>query len=220
MPNFNVLVAGIGGQGVLLLSKTLSTAACRTFPYVTRMETRGLSQRGGSVCASVRFGDRPLTPVIGAGREDLILSLDLLEALRVRPLLGPQGLLLAHRKWVPPSHLKAPGTLPPGACSVSQWQAKLTAALREHPGVQLVDLQALAPPGQGTRTLNVILLGVASAHLPLPAEDLRAALEAHTKPEHHRANEEAFESGRAWDPLGAMSVPETTNLGAVLQGSA
>src|SRR5262245_56229348 len=102
---FSVAVTGLGGQGILLLSKVLAAAAFMQFPYVCRTETRGLSQRGGSVQSTIRFGHKPITAVIEPGTADLVISLELLESVRSLPLLKEDGILVANQSFSVPASL-------------------------------------------------------------------------------------------------------------------
>src|SRR5687767_12075725 len=104
---FSVLLTGIGGNGVNFMSSALAITAAKTFAFVARTESRGLSQRGGSVVSEVRFGEVPVTPVIGTGEEDLILSVDALEAVRTLPFLRKTGRLITNCNVTPPAHLIA-----------------------------------------------------------------------------------------------------------------
>ena len=78
----NVLMAGVGGQGVLLASETLALAALAQGLEVTQSEVHGVAQRGGSVVSHVRFGPQVHSPLIRCGEADVLYSGEPLEALR------------------------------------------------------------------------------------------------------------------------------------------
>src|SRR5512138_3909778 len=90
----NVVVAGIGGQGVIKASDILADAACRAGLDVKKAEIHGMSQRGGSVTSDVRFGKEVLSPMIPAGEADFLLVLAPSEIAVTRPLLRKGGLLV------------------------------------------------------------------------------------------------------------------------------
>jgi len=90
----NVILAGLGGQGVLKASDILADAAVRAGLDVKKAEVHGMSQRGGSVTSDVRFGDRVLSPMVPRGEADFLLVLAPSEVEVTRPLLRPGGLLL------------------------------------------------------------------------------------------------------------------------------
>jgi indolepyruvate ferredoxin oxidoreductase beta subunit len=90
----NVVIAGLGGQGVITASDVLARAAFRAGFDVKKSETHGMSQRGGSVHSDVRFGDVVLSPMITPGEADYLLVLEAAEVEPARHLLRPGGELL------------------------------------------------------------------------------------------------------------------------------
>lgn len=80
--NFNIVIAGVGGQGVITLTQIIAEAAFIEELDVKTSELHGLSQRGGSVETHVRFGEKIYSPLVAQGKADLILSLEILETLR------------------------------------------------------------------------------------------------------------------------------------------
>jgi indolepyruvate ferredoxin oxidoreductase, beta subunit len=93
-PVTNVVLAGLGGQGVLKASDILADAAVRAGLDVKKAEVHGMSQRGGSVTSDVRFGPRVLSPMVPRGEADFLLVLAPSEVEVTRPLLSPGGVLL------------------------------------------------------------------------------------------------------------------------------
>jgi indolepyruvate ferredoxin oxidoreductase beta subunit len=91
----NVILAGLGGQGVIKASDILADAAFRDGRDVKKAEVHGMSQRGGSVTTDVRFGEEVLSPMIPWGEADFIVVCAPSEVEIVRPLLRPGGLLIA-----------------------------------------------------------------------------------------------------------------------------
>jgi indolepyruvate ferredoxin oxidoreductase beta subunit len=89
----NVIVAGLGGQGVITASDILADAALRAGLDVKKAEIHGMSQRGGSVTADVRFGEQVLSPMVPAGEADFLVVLAPSEVENNRPLLRAGGLL-------------------------------------------------------------------------------------------------------------------------------
>jgi len=87
----NVVIAGLGGQGVITASDVLARAALGAGFDVKKSETHGMSQRGGSVHSDVRFGERVLSPMITPGEADYLVVLDPAEVEPGRYLLGPSG---------------------------------------------------------------------------------------------------------------------------------
>jgi indolepyruvate ferredoxin oxidoreductase beta subunit len=91
----NVILAGLGGQGVIKASDILADAALRAGLDVKKAEIHGMSQRGGSVTSDVRFGSRVLSPMVPRGEADFLLVLAPSEVEVARPLLRDGGILLA-----------------------------------------------------------------------------------------------------------------------------
>lgn len=90
----NVVVAGLGGQGVIKASDILADAAFRAGKDVKKAEVHGMSQRGGSVTSDVRYGERVLSPMIPRGEAQFLVVLAPSEVEVTRPLLAPGGVLL------------------------------------------------------------------------------------------------------------------------------
>ena len=91
----NVVLAGLGGQGVIKASDILADAALRAGLDVKKAEVHGLSQRGGSVTSDVRFGTKVLSPMVPRGEADFLLVLAASEVDVNRAVLRPGGILLA-----------------------------------------------------------------------------------------------------------------------------
>ncbi|NEX18929.1 indolepyruvate oxidoreductase subunit beta [Thiorhodococcus mannitoliphagus] len=90
----NVVIAGLGGQGVLKASDILADAAFRAGFDVKKSELHGMSQRGGSVSSDVRFGDLVLSPMVPPGEADVLLVLEATQVEINRPTLRPGGVLI------------------------------------------------------------------------------------------------------------------------------
>ena len=90
----NVIVAGLGGQGVIKASEILADAACRAGHDVKKAEVHGMSQRGGSVTTDVRFGDEVLSPMVPSGEADYLVVLAPSEVSVTQSSLRPGGVLI------------------------------------------------------------------------------------------------------------------------------
>jgi len=91
----NIVLGGLGGQGVLTASDILADAAFRAGFDVKKSELHGMSQRGGSVSSDVRYGARVLSPMVTAGEADFLLVLEPTQVDVNRPVLKPDGVLIA-----------------------------------------------------------------------------------------------------------------------------
>lgn len=194
--SFSVLIAGVGGQGVVLMSRILTRAAQESYPHVCRTESRGLSQRGGIVSSEVRMGMRALTPMVGTGREDLLLTTDAIEALRHRRFVVAQGSIVANDDCVIPLHL----TREDGGASTPGMQQnlkeKILSALITDQRAFTLPATELVKSVEGVRLLNMVMLGAASALLPISFQDLQLAVEAETRGSAALANRLAVTLGR------------------------
>ena len=91
----NVVVAGLGGQGVIKASDILADAAFRTGSDVKKSEVHGMSQRGGSVTSAVRYGREVLSPMVTDGEADCLVVLEATQVEVNRQVLRPGGVLIA-----------------------------------------------------------------------------------------------------------------------------
>lgn len=99
--NFNIIISGVGGQGLITLLQIIAQAAFAEGFDVKTSELHGLSQRGGSVLAHIRFGRETFSPLISFGRADLILGLEILEGLRALPYANKKTIFLVNKYSFP-----------------------------------------------------------------------------------------------------------------------
>lgn len=98
MKNFNLIIAGYGGQGVLTLAKIIAKAAFLQGYDVKQAELHGLAQRGGSLRCHIRFGKEIYSPLVRKGNADLIISMESVEALRACYFANKKTILLVNKK--------------------------------------------------------------------------------------------------------------------------
>ncbi|HOI48271.1 MAG TPA: 2-oxoacid:acceptor oxidoreductase family protein, partial [Prolixibacteraceae bacterium] len=93
----DIILAGVGGQGILSIAATLGAAAVEKGLYLKQAETHGMSQRGGAVVSHLRIADYPVaSDLIPLGSADLILSVEPMESLRYLPFLSAKGCLVSN----------------------------------------------------------------------------------------------------------------------------
>ncbi len=161
---YDMILAGVGGQGVLSIAAIIGVAAVDNGLRLKQAEVHGMSQRGGSVESHLRFADRPIfSDLIPSGGADMVLSLEPMETLRYVPFLAADGVIVAER---------APVVNIPNYPDLD----RVLTTLAAYPRVQLVDAERIAREMRATRSSNMVLLGAASAYLPLAAGDLEAAI--------------------------------------------
>lgn len=186
---FRILLAGVGGQGVLTGARILGEAARRAGVPVRLSQVHGLSQRGGSVEAGVALGPG-LDARIGRSEADLLLGFEPLEALRALPKLRASARALVEREAVPLNPAVS-GAAP----SVERALAALAEAVAE---LRAVELAARVRAAGAPKALNVCLFGFAAglAWLPVETGALRAVLAEAGPPAYRTVNLEVFELGR------------------------
>lgn len=184
----NILLAGVGGQGILLASEILSEAFMLAGFDVKKSEIHGMSQRGGSVVSHVRFGREVFSPVVPEGEGDILFGFELLETYRYLPLLRPGATVIANDYRIPPpSILLGQARYPQG----------LADRIREKfPDFLLVDGQGLALRAGDVRAANTVLLGAVSRRLDIDEAVWRQALEKMVPGKALETNLKAFQMGR------------------------
>lgn len=161
---FDIVLAGVGGQGVLSMAALIGSAAVAEGLHAKQSEVHGMAQRGGSVQAQLRIADRPVeSDLIPRGTADLILSLEPVEALRMLDALSPAGAVVtAAATFANIPDLPEPESI----------RRRIEAL----PRGLAVDADRLAEEAGDAQTVNTVLVGAASAFLPLRTESLQEAV--------------------------------------------
>ncbi len=193
---FNVLIVGVGGQGVIMVSKVLALLAQAQGFEVKQSEVHGMAKRGGTVFSHVRFGRQVWSPTIPKGDVDILVALEWAEGLRWLPYLkADTGIFICDTKRI----------VPPFAC------------LNRHPGAPLrysketpadvvahvaeayaIDATDMAEQLGNERAANVILLGALSTALQFSAADWEKTVAEFVPKKTVAVNLEAFRRGRGW----------------------
>ncbi len=184
----NILLVGVGGQGILLASEILSEAFMLAGFDVKKSEIHGMSQRGGSVVSHVRFGSEVFSPVVPEGEGDILFGFELLETYRYLPLLKPGATVVANDyKIAPPSVLLGQAVYP---------QALPEKIKTNFPDFLLVDGQGLALKAGDVRAANTVMLGAVSKRLQISDAVWQQALEKMVPRKALEINLKAFAFGR------------------------
>lgn len=191
---YNILVVGIGGQGVMTATEILAEAAIALGHDAKKTEVAGMAQRGGVVSSHLRFGPKVLSPQITQGTADLLLAFESAEALRWCHYLKPGALVLMNTaKLVPP--VVNIGLYDYPADPVAEVRARGFE-------VHAFDAMAIAAELGEVRLGNTVMLGAIGDHLPFPAEAVLEAIIKRfsaRKPKLVELNRLAFERGRQAD---------------------
>lgn len=164
---FDIILAGVGGQGVLSLSSIIATAALDEGLFVKQSEVHGMAQRGGAVTAHLRLSNRPIeSDLVPLGTASLVLSLEPLESLRYLDWLAPDGAVVT-------------ATQPVANISTYPSMDNLTAVIRRLPRAVLVDAAGIAKRAGLPQATNMVMAGAAAPLLPIRADTIERAV--HTR---------------------------------------
>lgn len=184
----NVLISGVGGQGILLASEVLSDVALAAGMDVRKSEVHGMAQRGGSVVSHVRMGPKVYSSLIQKGHADVLLGFEKLEALRWLPYLRPGGRCLVNALEIVPMSVTS---------GKAQYPKDVDARIKARASNSLfVDGVAEAEALGNPRCVNVILLGMLSRSLDFPEGAWIDALGKRVKARYLDLNLKAFARGR------------------------
>ena len=185
----NILLVGVGGQGILLASEILAETFMLAGFDVKKSEIHGMSQRGGSVVSHVRFGKEVCSPTVPEGEGDILFGFELLEAYRCLPLLRPGAEVVVNDyRIAPPAVLLGQATYPDDLAD--RIRARFNDFL-------LVDGLHMAQQAGDVRAANTVLLGAVSKRLPIAENIWQQALEKMVPKKALEVNKAAFAMGRA-----------------------
>jgi indolepyruvate ferredoxin oxidoreductase beta subunit len=185
--SFDILTVGIGGQGTILASNILGEACLIEKRHVKGAETHGMAQRGGSVESHIRI-DGLYGPLIAPGNADLLISSDLLEALRYSHYLKAGGRMVVNRRMVLPTSVFTQKLVAPT-------EDEIIAALKKF-DLCLIDADQIATDAGSPLSQNVVMLGAAARSLPLEPGSLLEAVRRLVPRKTIDINMRAFEMGR------------------------
>jgi indolepyruvate ferredoxin oxidoreductase beta subunit len=194
---YNILLSGVGGQGLMLLSGVIGVACVDSNLKVVTSEQHGLAQRSGSISAHIRIGDS-YSPLIPYGSADMIISMEAMEALRNIEYLKPGGIVITSSRLLHPvletSNIvnKRTENIPYVSLEEITKQVKKVTE-----NIKILDAQELAKEAGNPRTENTILLGAASAtdDFPLSREAIINAIRKMVPERTIEVNLKAFEFG-------------------------
>ncbi len=184
----NVLICGVGGQGTVLAAKVLSQAALSKGKPVLSAETIGMAQRGGSVTSHVRIGKNAFSPLIPAGRADIIIAFEAAEAVRNIAFLKKGGTVVVNKKIVQPTTASILGKSFDARTMLDYLDALKAKVI-------CVDAEKISASLGSSKAVNMILLGAASRTGLVSKEEILSALKSLVKPEFLALNQKAVEEG-------------------------
>ena len=195
---YNIIIAGVGGQGTVLASKLIAAAAMKKGFSVRTSETIGMAQRGGCVTSHVRIasarrdavrcatgGNICFSPIIGQKSADMLISMELAETVRVLPLLKDGGTVISCNNAIFPT------------TGVYNKEEIFSFLKKNTPSAFIADCEDFIKEN-GTKTLNVYLLAAAaeSKKLPFSTSELEEVVRQNIPPKFIELNLSAFKAGK------------------------
>ena len=184
----NILFTGVGGQGILLASELTALALLSAGFDAKKSEVHGMAQRGGSVTAQLRFGERVYAPLIAMGTVDVQVAFEMMEAVRYLPYLRPNTTVVVNTQKI----------LPPAvATGQASYPENVLRNLAERK-IALLSLDAFEIARQvgEIKTANVVMVGALSALLPVKTDVFEQTIAARVPARFKEVNIEAFRRGR------------------------
>ncbi|NCC88309.1 MAG: indolepyruvate oxidoreductase subunit beta [Clostridia bacterium] len=162
----DIILAGVGGQGILTIAATIGMAAVNKNLYLKQAEVHGMSQRGGDVQSNLRISDQPIySDLIAKGCADIILSVEPMEALRYLPYLKKDGYVITN--IVPFNNI-------PDYPEMDS----LMERINQLPNKIALDADSIAKDIGNARASNIVMLGAAAPFLGLSIEDLEGGIKS------------------------------------------
>jgi indolepyruvate ferredoxin oxidoreductase beta subunit len=191
MEEFNIVIAGVGGQGILLAAEILGTASLKEGLNIRVSEIHGMAQRGGAVVSNVRIGEKVTAPTVLDGRANVILGFEPLETLRNTRFASEKTVVLMNDEMIIPS----------GVASGSIGYPSLEEVIKQIHGftkiVVVVEAARLAVEAGSILTRNAVMIGAlaAAGKVPVKIESLKEALCELVPARYLEVNFKAFDLG-------------------------
>jgi indolepyruvate ferredoxin oxidoreductase beta subunit len=190
MKKFDLLITGVGGQGVVLARDIIGEAALAAGYDAKKTDTLGMAQRGGSVVSHVRIGKKVWSPLIKEGDADIMLAFEKLEAARWGHYLKPGGTVILNNYARPPLSVNMGNECYPT-------DDEILGILRQRSErIHFVEGTSRAMELGNIRALNMFMLGCVSLFLPLPVSNWLDNISQHVPPGARELNVTAFNRGR------------------------
>lgn len=190
--NKNIILCGVGGQGTVLASKLIATAAMKKGISVMSAETIGMAQRGGSVFSHIRLGDHLHSPMIAKGTADIIIGFEPAETVRMLPYLKDNGQVIVSNHAIMP----VTSTLSGSDYNGDEMILFLKKSARN---LLVVDTEKACLALGSSKVLNILLLGAAifSGALGLTEAEIQGAIKERLPEKFHTLNYQALQYFKA-----------------------
>lgn len=189
----NILFGAVGGQGLVLATRVVCEAALLSGYDVKSNDVVGLSQRGGKIWGSVRFGEKVWSPNIPQGEADFLVGLEPLEGLRWSGMLKPEGVVILNTAKIPPV---------PVMMEKEGYPEGIPDILRERFRVIDLDASAAVKALGNIKMSNILLLGVLARQMDIPKVHWEEAIRGNVPAKALSLNLKAFDLG--WEEFGSI----------------
>ena len=191
MNKIDLLLAGVGGQGIILASDILGEIAMDFGYDVKKSDVLGMAQRGGSVVSHVRLGEKIRAPLIAKGEVDFLLAFEKLEAARWAEYLGPESWVIINDQCTPPLSVSSGYEVYPSDEQIRDLLQSRTSK------VYFIDALSLAEELGRRNVLNVLMLGFLSHLLPIDSDSWIRGVSELVPSKFLKLNIEAFHKGES-----------------------
>ena len=186
----NILLAGVGGQGIILASEIISEAAIAAGYDVKKSEVHGMAQRGGAVSSHVRFGEKIYSPLIEIGTADIILAFEKLESLRHIQYLKNDGVVIVDDQQIEPL---------PVSAGLEKYPDNIWDMLKEKANfIEIVDGPGIAQKLNNPRVINIAMIGALSKHLDIEESVWKDVIRKQVPKGTEELNLSAFDMGKEY----------------------
>ncbi|QXM06324.1 indolepyruvate oxidoreductase subunit beta [Crassaminicella indica] len=182
----NILLVGVGGQGIILASKILSQGLISAGYDVKMSEVHGMAQRGGSVTTQVRFGKKVYSPIIGKGQADIVVSFEKMETLRWLDHLKKNGKIVVNDYEIPSA---------PILVGDAKYPQNLIDILKEKADTTVFKAAEIAKELGNIKTMNVVMLGALTKAMGLTDVDWETIVRSNVKEKFVDMNINALRKG-------------------------
>lgn len=184
----NILFAGVGGQGILLASEITAYALLSAGYDAKKSEVHGMAQRGGSVTAQLRYGDKVYSPLIEPGKADILISFELMETARYIPYLHKESKVIVNTQQIKP---------PAVANGQIEYPVNALDSITAH-GIEVVRVDAfeIAKDAGEVKAANVVMVGAMSTFLPMDVGVYEEIINTRVPERFREVNLKAFAAGR------------------------
>ncbi len=160
----DIVLAGVGGQGILSIAAVLGFAALENNLYLKQAETHGMSQRGGAIQSYLRLSDKPVhSDLIPFGKADLILSVEPMESLRYLPYLSSEGYIVSNS--IPYNNI-------PDYPDIQT----ILDEIKKQPKAVLIDAEHVAREAGNVKASNMVMVGAATPFIDIPVASIEKGI--------------------------------------------